>query len=184
MFRLFASISFLFLLTGALLAQETPLNTPSSTAKPQVKNDNPLAKDFGEYNFDLPNATWRVTSKTGETAADLIYGDRMDGYLQIRKVSFAEGTSFADVIDREQNQKLQFLPAFVNGKEENFRGNLNGKVINYEFTQSGRPMSGRVYFLQADNKTVYTLRFTGLSDKLRLMRNQTDSIARTFKLKK
>jgi hypothetical protein len=45
-------------------------------------------------------------------------------------------------------------------------------------------MSGRFYFLKADDKTVYVLRFTGQRDKLRSVRNQTDSIARTFGLKK
>jgi hypothetical protein len=45
-------------------------------------------------------------------------------------------------------------------------------------------MSGRFYFLKADDKTVYVLRFTGQRDKLRSVRNQTDSIARTFSLKK
>jgi hypothetical protein len=44
-------------------------------------------------------------------------------------------------------------------------------------------MLGRTYYLQADNRTIYALRFTGLKDKLSRIRNQTDLIARTFKLK-
>jgi hypothetical protein len=44
-------------------------------------------------------------------------------------------------------------------------------------------MSGRFYFLKADDTTVYILRFTGLRDGLRTIRNQVDSIARTFKVK-
>ena len=44
-------------------------------------------------------------------------------------------------------------------------------------------MMGRVYYLQADSRTVYALRFTGLRDKLARIRNQTDVIARSFKLK-
>ena len=44
-------------------------------------------------------------------------------------------------------------------------------------------MSGRIYFLKADSTTVYVLRFTGEKDKLRSIRNQTDSIARSFKIK-
>jgi hypothetical protein len=78
---------------------------------------------------------------------------------------------------------LQFKPGFVAGKEENFSGALKGKVSNYEFTQSGKNMSGRFYYLKADDTTVYVLRFTGLRDQLRTIRNQTDSIARTFKVK-
>ena len=44
-------------------------------------------------------------------------------------------------------------------------------------------MLGRVYYLQADNRTIYALRFSGLRDKLSRIRNQTDLIARTFKIK-
>ena len=44
-------------------------------------------------------------------------------------------------------------------------------------------MLGRTYYLQADNRTIYALRFTGLRDKLMRIRNQTDLIARTFKTK-
>ena len=85
---------------------------------------------------------------------------------------------------RDEDQKLQFLPGYVAGKEEDFKGSLNGKVFNYEFVRSGRNMSGRFYFLKAADDTVYILRFTGQRDKLRSIRNQTDSIARTFDLKK
>ena len=44
-------------------------------------------------------------------------------------------------------------------------------------------MAGRTYYLQADNRTVYTLRFTGNRDKLARIRNQTDQIARSLRLK-
>jgi len=44
-------------------------------------------------------------------------------------------------------------------------------------------MAGRLYYLQADNRTIYVLRFTALREKLTLIRNQTDSIARSFQLK-
>ena len=44
-------------------------------------------------------------------------------------------------------------------------------------------MLGRTYYLRADNRTIYSLRFTGLRDKISRIRNQTDLIARTFKLK-
>ena len=118
-------------------------------------------------------------------ATELIYGDRLDGFLQIRKTLF-EGNSLTplnDIIERETTQKLQFLTGYVSGKEETFTGALKGKVLNYEFVQAGKNMTGRIYFLQSDSKTFYILRFTGLRDKLRLLRADTDLIARTFKLK-
>lgn len=163
---------------GETAATNSTLKTVSQTA-------NDLLQDMGDYSLQLPNTTWRAASKTANSSSnnvDFIYKDRLDGLLQVRKVTIDQG-GLAAAIDREQNQKLQFLPSFVNGKEENFKGNLSGKVVNYEFTQSGKPMTGRAYFLQADDKTVYVLRFTGLRDQLKNIRNQTDLIARTFKLK-
>jgi len=71
----------------------------------------------------------------------------------------------------------------MEGKEESFSGRLNGVTVSYEFVKTGKPMMGRIYYLQADNRTIYALRFTGLRDKLARIRNQTDLIARSFKLK-
>ncbi len=41
-------------------------------------------------------------------------------------------------------------------------------------------MSGRFYFLRIDDNTVYALRFKGQKDSVRSIRDQSDSIARTF----
>ena len=138
-----------------------------------------------EYTFDLPEATWKQTVKPSTTSPNVeyVFGDRSNGHLEVRKLSLKSGEILSHIISSEE-QKLQFLPGYVAGKDENFKGSLEGKVFNYEFVRSGRNMSGRFYFLKADNKTIYVLRFTGLRDKLRTIRNQTDSIARTFELVK
>ncbi|HEX8250522.1 MAG TPA: hypothetical protein VF599_20270 [Pyrinomonadaceae bacterium] len=137
------------------------------------------------YTFDLPEATWKQTVKPNAASAtvEYVYGDRRDGHLEIRKITITAGEMMSDVILREQEQKLQFLPGYVAGKEENFAGALRGKVFNFEYVRSGRNISGRYYFLKSDDTTVYIVRFTGERDKLKAIRNQTDSIARTFKLK-
>ncbi|MEP6923087.1 MAG: hypothetical protein ABI954_01370 [Pyrinomonadaceae bacterium] len=173
------SFLFVILATSFAFAQN---GVPAAALVKSPSQTTDLAKSFDDFSLDLPNETWHVTNKTAN--AEMVYGTRLDGYLQIRKVAVDEGAALADVIDREINQKLQFKPGFVNGKEESFKGNLSGKVANYEYTESGKAMIGRVYFLQADNKTFYVLKFTGLRDKLRSLRNQTDSIARSFELKK
>ena len=138
-----------------------------------------------DYTFDLPEAKWKQTVKPSTTSPNVeyVYGDRADGRLEVRRLAFKDGDTMADLITTEE-QRLQFQPGYVAGKEENFKGSLEGKIFNYEFVRSGRLMSGRFYFLKADDKTVYVLRFTGERDKLRSIRNQTDSIARTFSLKK
>ena len=84
---------------------------------------------------------------------------------------------------RDHDLKLRFFSGYVEGKEENFAGRLKGVTSSYEFTAAGHPMLGRIYYLQADSRTIYVLHFTGARDKLMLIRNQTDAIARSFQLK-
>ena len=138
-----------------------------------------------EYTFDLPSATWKMTAKPSTTSPNVeyTYGDRSAGYLEVRKLSVKADDLMSDVIAGEE-EKLKFLQGYVAGKEENFAGNLKGTVFNYEFIRSGRNMSGRFYFLKVNPTTVYVLRFTAQKEKLVTIRNQTDSIARTFEVKK
>ena len=137
------------------------------------------------YTIELPSTMWREISKpdAAHEHAEFVYGDRLDGYLQIRKEVVDAGATPSDLARRDMDQKLRFLPGFVEGKEEPFKGRLNGVTVSYEFVRTAKPMMGRIYYIQADNRTIYTLRFTGLRDKLARIRNQTDLIARTFKLK-
>ena len=141
--------------------------------------------DKVEYTFELPSATWRaiVDPDAGRGHPEFVYGDRLDGYLTIRKEVVEAGTSAADLARRDQDLTLRFLPGFVQGKTDTFNGTLDGVTMSYEFVRTGKPMLGRTYYLQADSRTIYALRFTGLRDKLARIRNQTDLIARTFKMK-
>lgn len=138
-----------------------------------------------DYSIELPSQAWRVISEpdAAHEHLEFVNGERLDGYLQIRKEMVDSGTSAADLARRDRDQKFRFFPGFVEGKEEKFSGRLNGVVVSYEFVRTGKPMLGRIYYVQADNRTVYALRFTGLRDKLNRIRNQTDLIARSFKIK-
>ena len=138
-----------------------------------------------EYTFDLPSPTWRAILEPdpAHEHPEFVYGDRLDGYLTIRKEVVDAGTTPSQLSRSDQDLKLRFLPGFVPGKEEPFNGRLDGVTSSYEFVRGGKAMLGRTYYLQADNRTIYALRFTGLRDKLSRIRNQTDLIARTFKLK-
>jgi len=141
--------------------------------------------DQVDYTFDIPSATWRAISApdAAHEHAEFVNGDRLEGYLQIRKEAVDPGTTPSDIARRDQDQKLRFLPGFIEGKEEKFVGRLNGVTISYEYVRTGKPMMGRIYYLQADSRTIYALRFSGLRDRLARIRNQTDLMARTFKLK-
>lgn len=137
-----------------------------------------------EYTFDLPSATWRsiVEPDAAHESPEFVYGDRLDGYLTIRKELVDAGMTPSQLAERDEG-RLRFLQGFVQGKEEPFNGRLDGVTVSYEYVHNGKPMLGRIYYLQADNRTIYALRFTGLRDKVTRIRNQTDVIARTFKLK-
>jgi len=141
--------------------------------------------DKVEYSFELPSTTWRSITEpdAAHEHPEFVYGDRLDGYLTIRKEVVEAGTTPGDVAQRDQDLTLRFLPGFVQGKQDPFNGRLDGVTMSYEFVRAGKPMQGRTYYLQGDNRTIYSLRFTGLRDKLNRIRNQTDLIARTFKLK-
>lgn len=152
----------------------------AATAQSQV-----FTTDKLDYAIELPSSGWRVISEPDGVRehAEFVNGDRLEGYLQIRKQVIDANTSLSDLARRDQDQSLHYLPGFVEGKEEKFSGRLNGVTISYEFVKNAKPMMGRIYYLQADNRTVYALRFSGLRDKLMRIRNQTDLIARSFKLK-
>lgn len=145
----------------------------------------PFTHETDEFAFELPTQTWKAVprSDASHQHTDFVYGDRMDGYLRIRKSVVESGETLSQLARREQDTKLRFIPNFVGGKEERFAGRLSGIVVNYEYTNAGKTMSGRIYYLQADNRTVYALHFTGLRDKLSRIQNQTDAIARSFRLK-
>jgi len=141
--------------------------------------------DKVDYIVELPSPTWHLVAEPDATHqhAEWVYGDRLDGYLRIRKEGTEPDLSTSEFARREQEQRVHFLPGYVDGKEERFAGHLNGVTVSYEFTQAGKPMAGRTYYLQSDSRTVYVLRFTGYRDKLARIRNQTDQIARNFRLK-
>ena len=168
-----SKLSFLFCLVIGLLF------AVSVSAQSQTFSDANV-----EYTFELPEATWKMTLKPSPISPNVeyVYGDKSDGHLEIRRIPTKSGAMIADIIEKEE-PSLQFNKGYVALKQEAFAGKLKGTVFNYEFARSGRIMSGRIYYLKASDTTVYALRFTGERDKLRTIRNQTDSIARTFDVK-
>jgi hypothetical protein len=138
-----------------------------------------------DYCLELASTTWRafLVPDAAHEHPEFVFGDRLDGFVTIRKVIVEADITPSELARRDLDQKLRFLPGFIEGKEEPFKGRLDGVAVSYEFVRTGKPMLGRTYYLQSDNRTIYALRFTGLRDKLNRIRNQTDLIARTFKTK-
>ena len=165
----------LFLFALALLASAASAATAQEQTTSETK----------EYALELPSAGWRAVPR-GDNAhehTDFVFNDRTDGYLRVRRETVEGDTKLADFARAQADTKLRYLPNFVGGKDERFAGRLSGIVTNYEYTSGGKPMAGRLYYLQADGRTVYVLHFTGMRDKLQRIQNQTDAIARSFRLK-
>ena len=162
------------LVLGGILFPQTASAQEHSYTSPKV-----------DYTIDLPSPTWKLTDEPDEVHqhTEFIYGDRNDGYLRIRKEALEQGLTIREFARRDQDQKTRYLPGYVDGKEEPFSGRLSGMTLSYEFTERGKTMAGRTYYLQGDSSTVYVLRFTGMRDKLLRIRNQTDLIARSLRLK-
>ena len=170
---------FALLFTAALMI--------SSTANAQRLNanaGNQRAENEPEYVLEFPSDTWKAVERadTSRPQSEYVYGERSDGYFRLRKQLVETGTSTSDLAQRDQD-RFRFKSGYVEGKTENFSGRLNGAVTAYEYTLAGKPMIERIYYLQADNRTIYVLQFSGQRDKLLRIRNQTDQIARTFRLR-
>lgn len=146
----------------------------------------PYLSGTDQYSLELPSQAWKASPRSDGAHQHMEFvnnGDRGDGYLRIRRDVLDPNTSLGEAARREADLKLRYLSGFVVGKEERFTGSLPGLVYAYEYTSAGKAMAGRIYFLKADDRTVYLLHFTGRSERLLRIRNQTDAIARSFKLK-
>ena len=155
----------------------------TTTAQPQT-----FTRDGLDYALNLPSPSWRAVSRFDvHDHFEFINGDDYsNGYLRLRKKVVDPGTSPEDLFRHDEKWELQFLPGYVacsDGRGTEFDGHLRGAAFSYEYINKGRNMDGRIYYLQLDNRTFYALHFTVASEKLQSLRDQMDSIARSFRLK-
>ena len=147
--------------------------------------DGPSTAETEEYALELPTEVWKAVPRpdNAHRHTEFVNGTRSEGYLRVRREVVEGNTDLREYARGDADTKLRLLPGFVGGKDERFAGRLSGVVSNYEYTSGGKPMAGRVYYLQADGRTLYVLHFTGLRERLQRIQNQTDAIARSFRLK-
>ena len=141
-----------------------------------------------EYLLDLPSPSWRAVSRVDiHEHLEFVNGDDYsNGYLRLRKKLVTSATTSEDLFSEAEKWELQKLPGYVvcsGGKGTEFNGKLKGTVFSYEFVNQGKNMDGRIYYLRLDSRTFYVLHFTVASEKLPSLRDQMDSIARSFRLK-
>jgi len=141
-----------------------------------------------EFVIEFPSATWSAVSRVDvHQHPDFIYGtNERDGYLRLSKTLVASSTRPADLFQAEEKFSLQRLPGYVacdDCKGEFVGGHFRGATFSYEYTEAGKVMAGRIYYLQIDPRVFYALRFTAARDRLPALREQMDSIVRSFRLK-
>lgn len=138
-----------------------------------------------DYVLDLPSARWRAIKapSIAESRTEFRYDEQSPIHLRIRRELVDADISPADLTSRQQISDRVVLRGYVKGKSESFAGRLNGAKYPYEYIKTGEPMAGVTYYLEADNRTIYRLEFTGPSNKLRSVSDQTDFIARSFRLR-
>ena len=141
-----------------------------------------------EYVLDLPSPAWQhITRLDVHDHVDFSNGNEpANGYLRVRKIFLNQPATTADLFRDQEKWELQRLPGYMVCSEcegLSFQGRLSGAVFAYEYIASGRPMYGRIYYLQVDQRTFYSLRFTVARDKLQAVRDQMDLIAQSFRLK-
>lgn len=158
----------------------------SSAISAQTQSKGEVFEDpEGKYSLTLPPSWHVVTSRDGlgRPQVDIVYDVRESGLLKIRLISVEAGTKAMDLAKREE-QNLQFSqPGYAKGSIENFAASVNAALVTYDFTNGGRPVIGRNYYLLVNETTAYLLRFTGTRNTLGPIRNQTDAIARSFKVR-
>ncbi len=147
-----------------------------------------FTRDKLEYILELPSPSWRPVARLDvHDHVEFIYqNDPASGELTLRKRLVDASTTPAELFRFDEKWEFQRLPGYVvctSCEGETFAGELKGAVFSYQFVSGGQVRSGQVYYLQIDSWTFYSLRFTVPQGKLASMREDMDSIARSFRLK-
>ena len=144
-----------------------------------------FTRDDIEYELELPSPAWQVNSRFDvHSHLEFVNGnDPSNGYLRLRKIAVAQPTTTSELFSQDEKWELQRLPGYVVCEGASFKGQLSGEVFSFEYVSGGKPMYGRIYYVEVDRRTFYSLRFTVEHDKLEQIRKQMDFIARSFRMK-
>jgi hypothetical protein len=139
--------------------------------------------DLG-YALDLPSPAWAAIPMPdgAHRHTGFAHGGGGDWRLRIHR-EMVDRWETAAALAEEEETGLRFLPAYVETGLEPFAGRLGGTRLTYEYSDGGRLMTGRTYYLQANRQTVYVLKFTGARDRNAALGGEADSIARSFRLR-
>jgi len=139
----------------------------------------------GGYALELPSESWRAITVSGvaHDSTEFRYGDQGSVRMRIRRELVETGVVPSDLVLRQQRSDRVALLGYMKGSNETFEGRLNGAKYPYEYVSAGKVKARLIYYLQADSRIIYRLEFVGPPKKLWELRDQTDFIARSFRVK-
>lgn len=82
------------------------------------------AQDAGEYMIDLP-AGWERTEYVDGAKihrVEYVNGDRTRSLLKVRRLRTERGESLDNVVQRDVDGSVKFLPGYFQGRSERFAG--------------------------------------------------------------
>ena len=139
----------------------------------------------GQYVLDLPSQ-WRAITVSGANyPRDFRFSDD-NGVVRLRirrEIVKNEGVSTTDVAELQRRLDRSARRGYVTGTVEGFKGALSGTKYSYEYVSAGEPTAAVIYYLRVTERAIYRLEFTGLPKMLLDLADQTESIARSFRLK-
>jgi len=142
----------------------------------------------GKYTVTLPAGWLAVVNQDslGRKDVNIVFRIRENGALKVRRVEGVDSNQeVMDYAKQDEQAVVQFLPGYDRTSLEKFAlaGGKTGTLLAYDYKNStGQPFAGRNYYVRAGD-SMYILRFTGRKTTLPSLRNQTDAIARSFKVK-
>ncbi len=140
----------------------------------------------GQYVIDVPSFQWRaITVQGAEYPRDFSFADDNGAIrLRIRRdIVENESVSTKDVAERQRRLDRSARHGYVTEKIEDFNGTLSGTKYSYEFSRAGKRAATVIYYLRVTKRAIYRLEFTGPSKMLLDLAGQTESIARSFRVK-
>lgn len=166
-------------------AQGIPV--PASPAAERSGEARRFADPEAGFELELPPG-WRAENAVendGRRILEIIYRDRSQSLLKVRREAVPADCGDDPprcMAEREAETSLQFRPDFQLKKRERFStAAARGTLLTFTFRRVGKPMTGRYYFLQTDERTVWVLRFEGETRFHDTLRYQTDRLAYSFR---
>ena len=141
----------------------------------------------GKYTLNLPTGWLGVvnTDGLGRNEVNIVYKVRENGSLKIGVAEVAPDTEpMTYAAQDEQARPIRAQHDKISLEKFLLGGTRIGALLSYDYKNAaGQPFTGRVYYVRANEKTIYMLQFTGRRNILGTLRSHTDLIARSLKLK-